>query len=270
MIKEEKEEDIVDEKKVEQAKTDVKTEVVENSVKPRSTNEYRGVKINNSTSYNLTEDMLNPDEIEINKNKVGIYHTHTCESYTASEKYNYEMTGNFRTTDLNYSVVRVGDELESQLKSYNIEVIHDKTLHDYPAYNGSYSRSLLTAKGIIRNNPDIDIMFDLHRDAIADSTYAPKVKIGEEYASQIMFVIGSDGANSIHSEWNKNLKFAIKVQQKANEMYPGLFKPIILRNSEYNQHISKAATIIEIGSTGNTLDESINSMKYLAKILSEL
>lgn len=50
----------------------------------------------------------------------------------------------------------------------------------------------------------------------------------------------------------------------------GLFKPIILRNSEYNQHISKCATIIEIGSTGNTLDESINSMKYLAKVLSEL
>lgn len=50
----------------------------------------------------------------------------------------------------------------------------------------------------------------------------------------------------------------------------GLFKPIILRNSEYNQHITRAATIIEIGSTGNTLDESMNSMKYLAKILSEL
>lgn len=50
----------------------------------------------------------------------------------------------------------------------------------------------------------------------------------------------------------------------------GLFKPIILRNSEYNQHITKATTIIEIGSTGNTLEESMNSMKYLAKVLSEL
>lgn len=211
---------VIEEETIEQAKTDVKTEVVENSVKPRSTDEYRGVKINNSTSYTLTEDMLNPDGVEINKKKVGIYHTHTCESYTPSEKYSYEMTGNFRTTDLNYSVARVGDELEKQLKSYNIEVVHDKTLHDYPAYNGSYSRSLLTAEGMLRSNNDIDIMFDLHRDAIADSTYAPKVKIGDEYASQIMFVIGSNGANPVHSNWNANLKFAIKVQQKANEMYP--------------------------------------------------
>ena len=209
-----------EEKEIEQAKTGVKVEVVENNVKPRSTNEYKGVKINNSTSYTLTEDMLNPDGIEINKSKIGIYHTHTCESYTPSENYNYEMTGNFRTTDLNYSVVRVGDELEKQLKSYNIDVVHDKTLHDYPAYSGSYSRSLLTAEGMLRANNDIDIMFDLHRDAIADATYAPKVKIGDEYASQIMFVIGSDGANKIHSNWNANLKFAVKVQQKANELYP--------------------------------------------------
>ena len=73
---------------------------------------------------------------------------------------------------------------------------------------------------MLRANNDIDIMFDLHRDAIADATYAPKVKIGDEYASQIMFVIGSDGANKIHSNWNANLKFAVKVQQKANELYP--------------------------------------------------
>ena len=99
-----------EEKEIEQAKTGVKVEVVENNVKPRSTNEYKGVKINNSTSYTLTEDMLNPDGIEINKSKIGIYHTHTCESYTPSENYNYEMTGNFRTTDLNYSVVRVGED----------------------------------------------------------------------------------------------------------------------------------------------------------------
>ncbi len=64
---------------------------------------------------------------------------------------------------------------------------------------------------------------------------------------------------------SENLKFAIKVQKKQNEMYPGLFKPIILRNSEYNQHVSKAACIIEVGATGNTLEESIGAMKYLAK-----
>ena len=64
--------------------------------------------------------------------------------------------------------------------------------------------------------------------------------------------------------------FAKKVQQKANELYPGLFKPIIFRNSEYNQHVSKAACIIEVGATGNTLEESMAAMKYLAKIIEEI
>ena len=129
---------------------------------------------------------------------------------------------------------------------------------------------MVTAKSLLSSNSDADIVIDLHRDAIADGTYAPKVKIGEEYAAQLMFVIGSDGANSAHTNWLQNLKFAIKVQKKANELYPGLFKPIIFRNSEYNQHVAKAACIIEVGATGNTLEEAKASMKYLAKILDEI
>ena len=245
------------------------TEVINSGVNPRYTDEYQGVLINNSTNYELTQDILTPN-VEVNKEKIIIYHTHTCESYTPTEQYAYEASGNFRTIDLNYSVSRVGDELETELKKYGCNVIHDKTYHDYPAYNGSYSRSLITAQNVLSGNTDADIVIDLHRDAIADETYAPKVKIGGEYVSQLMFVIGSDGANSSHKNWRENLKFAIKVQEKANELYPGLFKPIIFRNSEYNQHVAKAACIIEVGATGNTLEESIGAMKYLAKILQSI
>lgn len=85
-----------------------------------------------------------------------------------------------------------------------------------------------------------------------------------------MFVIGTDGGGLSHSEWKKNLKFAVKIQEKANEMYPGLFKPIILRNSRYNQHVSEAACIIEVGATGNTLKQCNTSMKYLAKVLEQV
>lgn len=244
------------------------TEVINSGVNPRSTDEYQGVLINNQTQYTLTEDILNPN-IEVNKKKVVILHTHTCESYTPTEKFQYQASGSFRTTDLNYSVCRVGDELAKNLEQYGITVVHDKTYHDYPAYNGSYNRSLVTARNVLASNQDADIVIDLHRDAIADETYAPKVKIGDEYASQLMFVMGTDLANSAHKNWQDNLKFAIKVQKKANELYPGLFKPIILRNSSYNQHVSKAACIIEVGSTGNTLEESIAAMKYLAKIIQE-
>lgn len=230
---------------------------------------YKNVKIKNETSYELTYEMLGAD-ISINKENIVIFHTHTCESYTASEQYPYEPTGNFRTTDHNYSVVRVGNELTNYLTQYGYNVIHDTTYHDYPTYTGSYTRSLQTVEGILSNTSS-DIIIDLHRDAISsNSAYAPTVRIGDDYAAQLMFVIGTNGGGLWHPNWNSNLQFAIKVQEKANEMYPGLFKPIILRNSRYNQHVGKAACIIEVGSTGNTLEQCLTSMKYLSKVLNEI
>lgn len=254
---------------VEQAQIGLETEVIENNVPNKYTNEYNGVKVKNETEYELTEEILTPN-IEVNNKNIMIFHTHTCESYTPSEKYTYEQTGTFRTTDTNYNVVRVGTELENQLLSYGYNVIHDSTYHDYPAYSGSYGRSLTTVKNLLSINTDTDVVIDIHRDAIGDYSYAPTVKIGEEYAAQLMFVIGTDGSGLEHQNWIQNLKFAVKVQEKANEMYPGLFKSIILRNSRYNQHLTKAASIIEVGATGNTMEQCLTSMKYLAKVLSEV
>lgn len=258
--------------KLEEAKTDLPTEVLEdNTVSNKYTNEYGSVRIKNESDYELTEEILTPNIQLNNKNDILIFHTHTCESYTSSEKYYYEPTGNYRTTDLNFSVSRVGDELQKYLNNYGFTVNHNRTYHDYPAYTGSYNRSLITVKNDLDLKPETEIVFDLHRDAIgANSNYAPTVKIGDEYAAQIMFVVGTDGGGLTHPNWQQNLKFAVKVQEKANEMYPGLFKPIILRNSRYNQHLTKAATIIEVGATGNTLEQCLTSMKYLSKILSEV
>lgn len=253
-IVEEKQEDILEKeenKTVEQVQTEVTTEIVkENNLEGRYTDIYDNVKIRNESKYQLTQDILNSDCVINNKKDILLFHTHTCESYTISEKYNYTMTGTYRTTDLNYSVARVGDELETYLKNYGYNVIHDKTYHDYPAYTGSYNRSIKTVQNLLSQNPTTEIVFDIHRDAVgSNSNYAPKVKIGNEYAAQIMFVIGSDGGGLTHSNWQQNLKFAIKVQEKANEMYPGLFRPIILRNSRYNQNLTSKAGIIEVGAT---------------------
>ena len=257
------------EEKVEQAQIGLTTKVVESNVPTKFTNSYNGVEVKNETDYNLTEEMLKPD-ITVNNKNVLIFHTHTCESYTPSENFQYQQTGTYRTTDLNYNVARVGTELKCQLNSYGYNVLQDKTYHDYPAYSGSYGRSLTTVENLLKQNVNTDVVIDLHRDAIGDYSYAPTVQIGEESAARLMFVIGTDGGGLEHANWNENLKFAVKVQEKANELYPGLFKPIILRNSRYNQHLSKAACIIEVGATGNTMEQCLNSMKYLAKVMSEV
>ncbi len=249
---------------------ETKTEVVtQNPITESYNAEYGKVKIKNQTTYNLTPEILKPD-IAINNKNILIFHTHSCESYTPSEKYSYTQTGNYRTTDLNYTVTRVGTELENYLKQYNLNVVHNTSYHDYPSYNGSYTRSLQTVENMLQTTSS-DIIIDLHRDAIGSRPdYAPTVKIGEDYAAQIMFVIGTNEGGLFHPNWNENLKFAVKVQEKAEEMYPGLFKPIMLTKSRYNQHTGKYANIIEVGATGNTLEQCLTSMKYLSAVMNEI
>lgn len=172
------------------AQEGLQTQVItQNPISENSNVTYENVKIKNQTSYTLTEEMLNPDITIENKNII-LFHTHSCESYTSSDKYPYTPTGTFRTTDLNFTVVRVGTELENQLKQYQYNVIHNTDYHDYPSYNGSYTRSLATVENILKTNPS-DIIIDVHRDAVGSrSDYAPTVKIGDtDEAAQIMFVI---------------------------------------------------------------------------------
>ena len=140
-----------DNKKLEEAKTGVSTEVIESGIENKFTNAYGSVQIKNGTKYDLTEEILTPNFELTNKKDIIIYHTHTCESYTPTENYNYEQTGTYRTTDLNYTVARVGDELTNYLTNYGYNVVHDKTYHDYPAYTGSYGRSMNTITNIMKN-----------------------------------------------------------------------------------------------------------------------
>ena len=259
-----------EEQNISLAETGATTEVItSNPIAENYNAQYGSVKIRNQTDYELIQEMLTPDITIENKN-IMIFHTHSCESYTSSELYPYTPTGNFRTTDLNFTVTRVGTELTTQLQQYGYNVIHDTSYHDYPSYNGSYTNSLKTVESLLQTNPS-DIIIDLHRDAIGSrSDYAPTVKIGDEEAAQIMFVIGTNAGGLWHPNWNQNLKFAIKVQEKAEELYPGLFKPIMLTTSRYNQHTGKYANIIEVGATGNTLEQCLTSMKYLAKVMDEI
>lgn len=258
-------------KKVEPNDTkNVSTEVItKNPISDGCNVTYGNVKIKNESGYELTEDILNPNITLENKN-IFVFHTHTCESYTPSEKYTYTQSGNYRTTDLGQSVARLGEELKNNMSNFGISVFHNQDYHDYPSYNGSYTRSLATIKKELNNNP-CDIVIDIHRDAIGSlSDYAPTVKIGEEEAAQIMFVIGTNAGGLEHPNWQQNLKFAVKVQQKAEEMYPGLFKTMLVTYSRYNQHTAKHANIMEVGATGNTLDQTIVSMKYLANVMNEV
>lgn len=145
----------------------VQTAVVENNNKKDVyTDTYKTVKIKNESKYSLTEAMVTPDVKYGNQKDFIIYHTHTCESYTPMDPMQYVETGNYRTTDANYSVVKVGSELANYLAGKGYTAIHDKTYHDYPAYTGSYTRALSTIKNLLNTYNTVDAVFDVHRDAL--------------------------------------------------------------------------------------------------------
>lgn len=100
---------IENEEQIKISKQDVNMEVVsEKNLSENYNITYSNVKIRNQSNYDLSDDIFSPEGLELSYNKkILIYHTHTCESYTPSEKYNYTMTGNYRTTDKNYSVVKL-------------------------------------------------------------------------------------------------------------------------------------------------------------------
>lgn len=139
--------------------------IKENNKIDTYTDTYEGVKIKNESIYNIEDEMENINYNLTNKSNIIIYHTHTCESYTPTEENYYNQTGNYRSTDLNYSVVRVGDELTNCLKNFGFNVEHNKNYHDFPAYTGSYTRGLSTITSILDRN-DSELIIDLHRDAL--------------------------------------------------------------------------------------------------------
>jgi len=199
-----------------------------------------------------------------------IVHTHTSESYAPSNKNYYLPTDPDRTQDMNFNVVKVGEEMTKTLKGMGINVIHDKTVHDYPSYNGSYKSSLATVQKNLEKYPSIKVVIDVHRDAMitADKT---KLKlcttIDGKKTAQIMIVTGTDQGGLTHPSWRENLKFAIKLQSRFSKMYPTLARPINLARERYNMHTTTASLILEVGSNGNTLEEAINGGTYAAKAL---
>ncbi len=234
------------------------------------------ILIKNETRYGINTNELLKEKLEFNMKAAGpkilIVHTHGSESYTAEGKNFYvEGTGD-RNTDTNFNVVRVGDAIAKVFEKAGIEVIHDRTMHDIPSYNGSYASSLKSIERYTKEYPSIQIVLDIHRDAIVyeDGTKAKTVtKIDGENTAQLMFVVGTNEGGLSHDNWRQNLKFAIKLQNSINKKYPSLMRGINLRRERFNGHITKGSLIIEVGTSGNTLNEAVRGATLASEVIAD-
>lgn len=201
-----------------------------------------------------------------------IYHTHTTESYEPFIRDNYDSSFNYRTTDNTKNVVMVGDAIQAELEAQGIGVIHTPAVHDYPSYNGSYGRSRETIMPILEKYPSIKVVLDIHRDAIsADGTaYQPFVEENGREASQVMIISGCDDGTLGMPDYMENFHFACTLQQKLESDHPGLTRPVLFDYRHYNQDLTNGSLLIEVGSHGNTLEQSQYSGQLIGRSLGEL
>ena len=202
-----------------------------------------------------------------------IVHTHGSEAYTMPAGQEYVPSSDSRTTDSRFNVVRVGEELKKTLEEAGLTVLHDETLHDYPEYSGAYNRSLSSVEEYLREYPTIAYVLDIHRDAISDSEGNPYKVVSAAAgvnAAQMSLVIGTDGGGLEHPDWQENLKLAAALQQRITDSFPTLMRPITVRNSRYNQHVTPGCLLIEMGAAGNSLDEALLSARLLGEQLGAL
>ncbi|MDO8686563.1 MAG: stage II sporulation protein P [Clostridiales bacterium] len=234
------------------------------------------ITLQNETKYKIDVEKFLKEPLELKFSKKGpkilIFHTHTTESYLQKIADIGKKNISSWSRDSRYNVVRAGNEIKQLLeKKYGINSIHNATVHDYPDYNKSYLNSAETVKKILKSYPSIKMVLDIHRDGLGSSgnKLRTTVVIEGKNTAKIMFVVGT-AERASHPMWRENLKLALKLQDALNSKYPGLTKPILISSNRYNQNLSGGGLIIEIGGDGNTLDEALESTKYLSWAINEV
>ena len=212
--------------------------------------------------------LLKPDMIvdtSVDGPQILIYHTHSQEGYKDSEP-----------GDLSESVVGLGDTLTKLLEDKGFRVLHHKGTYDLPDRDHAYSTAAPKIEQIIKENPSIQVVIDLHRDGVAESTRLVTEQNGRKMA-QIMFFNGLSRTTSIgdiaylkNPYIEDNLAFSFQMQLAAAEYYPGLTRRIYLKGYRYNMHFCPKSLLVEVGAQTNTFKEAQNSMEPLADLLGKV
>ena len=233
--------------------------------------------ISNTTDHTLDVTALTDTfdaELTDEGPQILILHTHGSEAYTPTAGTDVVWSGNLRTTDSRYNVVQVGDEMADVFSEAGISVLHDRTLYDYPSYNEAYDRSLAAIESYLAQYPSLRFILDVHRDAIEDgqgNQYKVVSTIdGVGTAAQLTLVVGSDGSGLPHPNWMENLKLAVALQEDLLTSYPTLMRPILLRNSRYNQHATTGSLLVEVGAAGNSPEEAALAGRLFAERMVEV
>ena len=207
------------------------------------------------------------ERVNAERPSVLIYHTHTHEAYRQVAEDEYVAVEAWRTLDESHSVVRVGDELASQLEAHGFEVVHDTTDHEQNDMMTAYTRSLKTLEGYDRT---FDLYIDLHRDAYIEGVDPKPIVNGNPQHARLMLLVGNGEGFTVKPHYAENLAFARALTEEINRVSPGLCKDVLVKDGRYNQNIGVFSILVEVGHNQNTLAEALDSVPALAEAIDAL
>lgn len=211
-------------------------------------------------------DKLLYQDLTINQETEGpqilLYHTHASEGFLDS------VPGDLSTT-----IVGAGDKLTELLEEkYGFQVLHHREVYDSERDN-AYNETLPAITQLLEENPTIEVVIDLHRDAVSGDRKLVMDLQGRPTARFMFFNGLSYGSKSGDITYlenpyiQENLAFSFQAQVAANEYYPGIARKVYLKAYRFNMHLKPKSMLIELGAQNNTLEEILNACDPLAHIL---
>lgn len=211
---------------------------------------------------------LSEKDLTISKEDPGpqilIYHTHSQEGFADS------VPGDDSTT-----IMGVGEHLAQILEEqYGYQVLHHMGTYDVEERDSAYSRSLPAITQLLEEYPQIQVVIDLHRDAVADESTRLVMDLDGRPTARFMFFNGiswtrKTGSISYLQNDNlaDNLAFSFQMKLMAEEYYPGLTRKNYINGYRYNMHLRPRTLLIELGAQNNTLEEAMNACDPIAHLL---
>ncbi len=231
-------------------------------------NFYRVDSTTTTNSKQLNAAKMLAKDMRIDRKQEGpqilIYHTHSQERFADSKS-------------AAQSVVGLGDYLTEILEqTYGYRVLHHKGEYDLPDRDNAYSRAAPALEQLLKENPGIQVVIDLHRDGVAENTRLVEKVNGKDTAT-IMFFNGlshTTAQGDISYLYNPNLAdnlaFSFQLQLAAAEYYPGFSRFVYLKGYRYNLHYLPRSLLVEVGAQTNTYEEVMNAMEPLADVLDKV
>lgn len=226
-----------------------------------------------TNSEQLDADKLLAYDFHVKKETQGaqilIYHTHSQETFADS------IPGDESTT-----IVGMGSYLTTILQRQGFKVIHHKEVFDMENgnldRNKAYTRAEPVIAQIIKENPDLQIVIDLHRDGVGENVHLVK-EIDGKPTAQVMFFNGlsysaKNGSISYlpNPYIENNLALTMQLKLASDSMVPGFARKVYLKSLRFNLHLHPGAMLVEAGAQTNTVEEMRNAMEVLARVLGDV